>query len=142
MFEKRLEIVCDGDNIARYPNLSGSIGNLHAASWFFHDNRDWLNGIIIVGPNLRRSIDNLYDFDDMLRRGWIKQTPPHHSTDEFVLEYAARHPNAYVLSNDLYRDYKDTRLEIAPERVIQFLILDREIIISGLQELKEVLSIA
>lgn len=61
--------------------------------------------LVLCDASLRYSIDNLKDYNTLIRLGFIKETPAGVQADEFILSYCIEHDNSLIISNDLFRDF-------------------------------------
>lgn len=123
---ERLTVVIDGNNLYHFgaDQCRRGAGIRHAyqpllsLAAVFRDNG--YNIVCFFDANIYHTIE---DFSDMpantrheeailqklfyLRPDEIFQVPPGVQADDHILEYVARHPKAFILSNDRFRQYGD-----------------------------------
>jgi len=134
------KIIVDGSNIAflvknyrRKPkirNLKIMISHLEKITETFP-----AEFTVIVDASLRHHIDSKDDLEELIRIGKVIQAPSNHSTDEFIIEYAQRHPeNTIIISNDRFSEFKTENLTICS----CLIIFDDVIIKPMLEQILEV----
>ena len=82
--------------------------------------------VIVVDAALRHQIDNTQEFEKMVEAGDIKQAPAGTDADFFILSFA-RELDAFVVSNDRFRDRREAFPETR-ERMIRFMIVNGEVV--------------
>lgn len=82
--------------------------------------------IVVVDAALRHQIDDPAGYEKMVGGGGIRQAPAGTDADYFILSFA-RELDAYIVSNDRYKDRLDAFPE-ARERVIRFMIVRNEVV--------------
>lgn len=99
------KIIIDGDNIAHnYKNVKNrpKLSNLFLAiNWANSINIDH---ILIISGYLISKIDDRQGLEDLIRSGNAFQVPKDMHDDEIII-LASLNENAYILSNDFYREY-------------------------------------
>jgi len=60
---------------------------------------------MIADASMRYNVDNLMHYDELIKKGVVKDAPAGKEADEFVLAIAKKE-NSKFLSNDMYNDYK------------------------------------
>jgi len=139
--DTRTEVIIDGDSVAYDGQEEPNTENLRLASYWCRDNRDIVKGTIVVGAKLRYKVNNRWDYEEMIKRGFVKQVPAGYEADMFILEYAKRHPKAFVVSKDLFRDYKNTSLKIEKKRVWGFMIIQRDFLVPDLDTMVQTIDV-
>ncbi len=77
------------------------------------------NIISIADARTRHIIDDKHKFENLIIEDNIIQAPLGEKADYYILEYAKRHPNALVISNDGFREYQiKNGLKIIPFKII------------------------
>ncbi|OLS19687.1 MAG: hypothetical protein HeimC2_39930 [Candidatus Heimdallarchaeota archaeon LC_2] len=124
---KSTSIVIDGSNIAWEQQSSEKkpmIANIKKAHQALKEN-GFKDIVIIADAALRYQIDDQAALDKMVVEKFIKLVPAKVNADGFILRFSAE--NGYlILSNDLYKEYRETYLWI-DERRIPYTILNRKI---------------
>jgi len=72
--------------------------------------------VIIADASLRHEIDDKEQFRKLLEEGKFQQVPSGTSADHFILKMAEEE-DAKILSNDVFRDYKDEFQDINSRRI-------------------------
>lgn len=126
---KKIKIIIDGSNIAfaiRNSKKKPKIKNLEIVINFLENiAKDYpIEFKIIVDASLRYQIDSKAKLEELERIGKIMQTPCKHTADEFMIEYAQRHPEeTIIISNDRFSEYNTTNLSLC-----NFVIMFDEVI--------------
>jgi hypothetical protein len=69
-------------------------------------------------------------FQRMISDGIVQEVPAKTSADEWILEYATRHPECRILSNDTFQEWASKYAMIQDqERFIRFMIVDDEVML-------------
>ena len=127
---RKTKIIIDGSNIAfasrnqqkqpKFQNLKIIIDFLESITKDFP-----IEFKIIIDASLRHQIDSKTKLEQLERVGKIIQTPCNHTADEFIIEYALRHPEeTIIISNDRFSEYNTENLSLC-----NFVIMFDEIII-------------
>jgi hypothetical protein len=125
-------IVIDGNNIVNHRLIRGQTGCLQNLLLVL----EYLQGekftpIILVSAKLKYYIDDPRSLEDLLEQGSIMETPAGSDSDLFILE-TAKMLDAYIFSNDLFRQYNQAYGNVIDHR-IPFLIINDRIISPTLQ---------
>lgn len=117
-------VIIDGSNIAweqTNPNRKPMINNIIRSYKALKEN-GFKKIIIIADAALRYQIDDRDELDRLVKSGFIKLVPAKVNADGFILRFSAE--NGYlILSNDLYKEFRDTYSWI-DERRVPYTILD------------------
>lgn len=79
---------------------------------------------------MKYSIDNPEQLNDFIDQGMIIETPAGVDSDIFILE-TTKAFRAFVVSNDLFREYRESYPDVWKRRV-PFLIIRNKVIIPSL----------
>lgn len=82
--------------------------------------------VVVVDAALRHQIDDRREYEHRVETGSIRQAPAGTDADYFLLAFA-RELDAYVVSNDRFRDRQDSFPE-ARERMIRYMIVAHEVV--------------
>lgn len=82
--------------------------------------------IVVVDAALRHHIDAGDEYEQMVDAGDIRQAPAGTDADYFILSFA-RELDAFIVSNDRFRDRESAFPEVA-ERVIRYMIVNDEVV--------------
>ena len=82
--------------------------------------------IVVADAALRHQIDDKTEYEKRIGEGRIRQAPAGTDADYFILSFA-RELDAYVVSNDRFRDRAEAFPE-ARDRIIRFMILEDEVV--------------
>jgi len=85
-----------------------------------------LEPIIVADASLRHQIDETARYEEMVESGHVRQAPAGTDADYFILAFA-RELDAFVVSNDRFRDRQDGFPE-ARERMIRYMIVQDEVV--------------
>jgi hypothetical protein len=88
--------------------------------------QDGYKPVIVVDAALRHQIDNHKLFEKLVEDGDIHQAPAGTDADYFILSFA-RELNAFVVSNDRFRDRQKAFPE-AREQMIRYMIVNGEVV--------------
>lgn len=87
---------------------------------------DGLEPIVVVDAALRHQIDDAQKYEALIEGGEIRQAPAGTDADWFILSFA-RELNAYIVSNDRFRDRQEAFPD-AHERMIRYMIVEDEVV--------------
>lgn len=127
---KKKYIIVDGSNIAffhRNPKKEPKFENIQLIIKILKETaNDYpVDFLIIVDASLRHRINKKEKLEVLERTGTIVQCPRNHQADDFIIEFAQKHPeNTIIISNDSFREYETDGLVIC-----NFVIIFNEIII-------------
>ncbi|MCE7736343.1 MAG: hypothetical protein GPJ54_15790 [Candidatus Heimdallarchaeota archaeon] len=117
-------VIIDGSNIAweqTNPKRKPMINNIIRSYKSLKEN-GFKKIVIIADAALRYQIDDRDELDRLVKSGFIKLVPAKVNADGFILRFSAE--NGYlILSNDLYKEFRDTYSWI-DERRVPYTILD------------------
>lgn len=117
-------VIIDGSNIAweqTNPGRKPMINNIIRAYKVLKEN-SFKKIVIIADAALRYQIDDRDELDRLVKSEFIKLVPAKVNADGFILRFSAE--NGYlILSNDLYKEFRDTYSWI-DERRVPYTILD------------------
>ncbi|MBD3212657.1 MAG: hypothetical protein GF311_08610 [Candidatus Lokiarchaeota archaeon] len=126
----KIYIIVDGSNVAfsyRNSKKEAKIENINIIIEILKElsNNYNLEFRVIIDASLRHRIDKKEELEELEKIGLIIQTPRNHQADEFIIEFAKRHPeNTIIISNDAFGEYDSKGLIIC-----NFLVFFSEIII-------------
>jgi len=127
---KKIKIIIDGSNVAfaiRDAKKKPKVHNLELIIDFLiklSENFP-IEFSIIIDASLRHRIDLKSKLEELERVGKVIQTPCNHTADEFIIEYARRHPEeTIIISNDRFPEFNTENLSQC-----NFMIVFDEIII-------------
>ena len=86
-----------------------------------------MNPIIIVDAALRHQIDDVDQYEALVRKRWIRQAPSRTVADYFILKTADQ-KKAAVISNDTYMQYRD-EFKWIDQRRQPFMIVEGEVML-------------
>jgi hypothetical protein len=122
---ERVAIV-DGSNVAH--STEGDTARLENIELVMDKlKEEGYSPVVVADAALRHQIDRGPDYERLVDLGTIRQAPAGTDADYFILSFA-RELQADVVSNDRFKD----RLQAFPEareRVIRFMILNREVVL-------------
>jgi hypothetical protein len=123
--ERRVAIV-DGSNVAHSTEGNGpTLENIRLVCDKLRE--EGLEPVVVVDAALRHQIDDANGFEQLVGRGELKQAPAGTDADYFILSFA-RELDAYVVSNDRFRDlaksFPETRY-----RTIRYMIVAGEVVL-------------
>ena len=127
MSEKK-DIIVDGANIAYIePTSDGKpkVSNLILVRQALEDKG--FDPIIITDAALRYDVDDPQQLEGLIDSKKVRQAPAGTDADYFVLETAERE-NAYVVTNDEYRDYEE-RFPWIRDRRVPLMIVEGEVML-------------
>jgi hypothetical protein len=87
---------------------------------------DGLEPIVVADAALRHQIDEPERYEALIEQGEIRQAPAGTDADYFILSFA-RELDAYIVSNDRFRDRQDSFPE-ARDRMIRYMIVEGEVV--------------
>jgi hypothetical protein len=87
---------------------------------------DGLEPIVVADAALRHQIDEPERYEELIEQGEIRQAPAGTDADYFILSFA-RELDAYIVSNDRFRDRQDSFPE-ARDRMIRYMIVENEVV--------------
>lgn len=123
--EQRETVIVDGSNVAH--STEGESARLENITLVCDRLReDGLEPVVVADAALRHQIDDSAGYEEMVENGMIRQAPAGTDADFFILSFA-RELDAFVVSNDRYRDRVDAFPE-ARERVIRYMIVNGEVV--------------
>ncbi len=123
--EQRQTVIVDGSNVAH--STEGESARLENITLVCDRLReDGLEPVVVADAALRHQIDDSAGYEEMVENGMIRQAPAGTDADFFILSFA-RELDAFVVSNDRYRDRVDAFPE-ARERVIRYMIVNGEVV--------------
>jgi hypothetical protein len=82
--------------------------------------------LVLVDAALRHQIDDRAGYERLVESGVIRQAPAGTDADYFILSFA-RELDAYIVSNDRFRDRQDSFPD-ARERMIRYMIVEDEVV--------------
>jgi hypothetical protein len=82
--------------------------------------------IVVADAALRHQIDDTAEYEQLIDDGKIRQAPAGTDADFFILSFA-RELDAYIVSNDRFRDRQDSFPD-ARERMIRYMIVEDEVV--------------
>jgi hypothetical protein len=126
-------IVIDGANVARDTNYKGSVHNLEI---LLEKLKEYgiIDYKVLCDSNLVYSIDNQELYSSLLKDKHFVETPGRAEADPFILQFA-KEKDAYIISNDLFRDYYDRfSKEWILDKRISFKIIDNNIYFDNLNQ--------
>ncbi len=134
-------VVIDGNNAVFHggkdENRRGRLHNLEILIQFLKNRK--YNIITLVSSNLKYRIDDIQRLNQLLNKGLITEIPAGVVADLYILE-TAQILNAQIVSNDLFRQYKNSFPKVR-ERRVPFLIIEGNVIIpSQYIEIKQEMS--
>lgn len=123
--EQRETVIVDGSNVAH--STEGESARLENITLVCDRLReDGFEPVVVADAALRHQIDDSARYEEMVENGTIRQAPAGTDADFFILSFA-RELDAFVVSNDRYRDRADAFPE-ARERVIRYMIVNGEVV--------------
>ena len=128
--EKRIEILVDGSNIAFFLRDERKNAKLSTLEFliFYLENIKKTYGIeyqIITDASLKYRIDDEQKLEEYYKCGKIVECPKGVQADNFIIEYANRHPDStIIISNDCFKEYDTVNLTI-----IKFGLIFNEILL-------------
>ena len=124
--EEREVVVVDGSNVAHAVEGAGArLENLRVVCRKLQD--EGYEPLVLVDAKLRHEIDDEQGYEELVERGMIRQAPPGTDADYFILSFA-REMDARVVSNDRFRDRRDSFPEVT-RRVIRFMVVEGEVVL-------------
>jgi len=123
--ERSGKVLVDGSNVAhssegekaRLRNIELVVQKLEG---------EGLEPIVVADAALRHQIDQADKYEQLIDDGEIRQAPAGTDADYFILAFA-RELDAYIVSNDRFRDRQDSFLD-ARERMIRYMIVEDEVV--------------
>jgi hypothetical protein len=123
--ERRVAIV-DGSNVAHSTEGNGpTLENIRLVCDKLRE--EGLEPVVVVDAALRHQIDDANGFEQLVGRGELKQAPAGTDADYFILSFA-RELDAYVVSNDRFRDLAKSFPETR-DRAIRYMIVAGEVVL-------------
>lgn len=123
--ERKVAIV-DGSNVAHSTEGNGpTLDNIRLVCDKLRE--DGLEPVVVVDAALRHRIDDANAFEQLVEEGILKQAPAGTDADYFILSFA-RELDAYVVSNDRFRDLARSFPE-SVERAIRYMIVGGEVVL-------------
>ena len=123
--ERSGKVLVDGSNVAhssegekaRLRNIELVVEKLQG---------EGLEPIVVADAALRHQIDQAEKYEQLIDDGEIRQAPAGTDADYFILAFA-RELDAYIVSNDRFRDRQDSFPD-ARERMIRYMIVEDEVV--------------
>jgi hypothetical protein len=123
--ERSGKVLVDGSNVAhssegekaRLRNIQLVVEKLEG---------EGLDPIVVADAALRHQIDQVEKYEKLIDDGEIRQAPAGTDADYFILAFA-RELDAYIVSNDRFRDRQDSFPD-ARERMIRYMIVEDEVV--------------
>ena len=123
--ERSGKVLVDGSNVAhssegekaRLRNIELVVQKLQG---------EGLEPIVVADAALRHQIDQAEKYERLIDDGEIRQAPAGTDADYFILAFA-RELDAYIVSNDRFRDRQDSFPD-ARERMIRYMIVEDEVV--------------
>jgi len=116
----------DGSNVAHSTEgAPAQVKNLVAIRDKLRE--EGLEPIIVVDAALRHQVDDPAAYEQLVEAGHVRQAPAGTDADYFILSFA-RELNAWVVSNDRFRD-RVKQFPEARDRVIRFMIVNGEVVL-------------
>lgn len=141
--EKRIKILIDGSNIAffhRNERKNAKLSTLECLNIYLENIKKVysIEYQIITDASLKYRIDDKIKLEENYKCGRIVECPKGVQADNFIIEYANRHPDStIIISNDCFKEYDTTNLTI-----IKFGLIFNEIILKpDLLEILDKLSV-
>jgi hypothetical protein len=124
--KEKSRAIVDGSNVA-FATEGGEprLGNIRLVCNKLRE--EGLEPIVVVDAALRHRIDEAGEYERLVEAGELKQAPAGTDADYFILSFA-REMDAFVVSNDRFRDHQDAFPE-ARENVIRFMVVDEEVVL-------------
>jgi hypothetical protein len=129
---KERVIVVDGANVAyaeRSADGAPRVSNLVAVCKLLEG--QGYTPIVIIDASLYHDIDDPAQLEGLLEKQDIRQAPSSTDADYFVLETAQRY-DAWILTNDEYKDYRDDYKWI-DERRVPYMVINDKVVLYGPQ---------
>jgi hypothetical protein len=117
--------IVDGSNVAHSTEGPPLVANLVAILAKLRG--EGLEPIIVADAALRHQIDDPSAYERLIDDGHARQAPAGTDADYFILSFA-RELNAYIVSNDRFRD-RIKQFPEARDRVIRYMILQHEVVL-------------
>lgn len=123
--ERSGKVLVDGSNVAH--SSEGEKARLHNI-WLVKQKLEGegLEPIVVADAALRHQIDEVEKYEALIDDGKIRQAPAGTDADYFILAFA-RELDAYIVSNDRFRDRQDSFPD-ARERMIRYMIVEDEVV--------------
>jgi len=123
--ERSGKVLVDGSNVAhssegekaRLRNIELVVQKLQG---------EGLEPIVVADAALRHQIDQAEKYEQLIDDGEIRQAPAGTDADYVILAFA-RELDAYIVSNDRFRDRQDSFPD-ARERMIRYMIVEDEVV--------------
>ncbi|KZX15362.1 NYN domain-containing protein [Methanobrevibacter filiformis] len=135
-----MKVVIDASNVASYKRDENSKPKLNyilsAVKALEQKNNEF---IIVADASLKHEIDDKDKYNQLLEEKTIEQVKPGHNADQYILNIA-NEKNAKILSNDLFREFRDEFHDINNMR-IPFSFKDDRIILGKTKKPKKVKNI-
>ena len=125
-------VVVDASNVAFDPSGSASLQRILLVREALL-RAGFTEFAFIADASLRHrlSAEEAALFEEMIKSKQVFQAPANSSADEFIIDLARR-KDGLVLSNDLFRSHLD-RWKLLPARRVPYLIVDEEVLFSGIE---------
>jgi hypothetical protein len=85
------------------------------------------NPIIVADAALRHQIDDSSGYEELVTLGLVKQAPAGTDADYFILSFA-RELNAWIVSNDRFKDHLKSFPELR-RRIVRYVIVADEVVL-------------
>jgi hypothetical protein len=123
--ERSGKVLVDGSNVAH--SSEGEKARLRNI-WLVKQKLEGegLEPIVVADAALRHQIDEVEKYESLIDDGEIRQAPAGTDADYFILSFA-RELDAYIVSNDRFRDRQDSFPD-ARERMIRYMIVEDEVV--------------
>ena len=123
--ERSGKVLVDGSNVAH--SSEGEKARLRNIWLVKHKlESEGLEPIVVADAALRHQIDEVEKYERLIDDGEIRQAPAGTDADYFILAFA-RELDAYIVSNDRFRDRQDSFPD-ARERMIRYMIVEDEVV--------------
>jgi len=116
----------DGSNVAHSTEgATASLANIVAVRDKLIE--EGMEPIVVADAALRHQIDDAPGYERMVDGGEIRQAPAGTDADFFILSFA-RELNAWIVSNDRFRD-RAKQFPEAHDRVIRYMVVNDEVVL-------------
>jgi len=135
IFGDILRVIIDGANVAHFgkEDSKPKLSNIFSAVRYLEENNH--DFVIISDASLKHEIDDKEKYEKLLADDAIEEVPAGNNADHFILELAEEE-NAYILSNDLFRDFADEFHDI-PSKRLPFSFKGEEIVVGSAKKPKK-----
>jgi hypothetical protein len=122
------QILVDGSNVLYAGGPKPVVKNLQLVLQKLKEEK--YQHITFVDASMKHRVDDKLAFESMISQGTVKQVPANTPADRWFLEYAARHPEYKILSNDRFADWKEGFPWVGEQdRFIRFMVVNGEVLL-------------